>query len=80
MAFISHIKAVFSEKNLGKLWYKVVNTCQFEIRVKQVVKDLVKAFPNGLYGSKIAEKHQSFPPRLLGITNSIELERSRAVR
>ena len=52
-----------------------VNMCRFEIRVKLVYKDAVKAFPNGLYGRKIAEKQHSWPPKLLGITNSFELKR-----
>ena len=35
----------------GTLWFKTVNTCPFEIRVKQVYKEAVmsKALPKGLY-------------------------------
>ena len=33
----------------GKLWFRTVNTCWLEIRVKQVYKDAVKALPKGLY-------------------------------
>ena len=59
----------------GKLWFKMVNTCRFEIQVKRVNKEAVKALPKGLYGRQIAEKQHSWPPRLLGITNSFELKR-----
>ena len=53
----------------------MVNTCRFEIQVKAVYKDAVKAFPNGLYRCQTAEKQHSCPPRLTGITNSFELKR-----
>ena len=33
------------------------NTCQFEIRVERVRKDIVKAFPKGLYGHKTTENN-----------------------
>ena len=33
----------------GKLWFKMVNTFRFEIRVKRVYKDAVKVLPKGLY-------------------------------
>ena len=39
---------------------------RFEIRVEQACKDMVKAFPTGLYGRKTAEKQHSWPPRLPG--------------
>ena len=51
----------------GKLWFKAANMYRFEIRVKRIYKDAVKAFPNGLYVRQIAEKQHSWPPRLLGI-------------
>jgi len=44
----------------------VGNKCRFEIQVEQVCKDIVKAFPKGLYGRKTAEKQCSWPPRLPG--------------
>ena len=53
----------------------MVNTCRFEIRVKQVYEDTVKALPKGLYGRPIAGKKNSWSPRLPGITNSFELKR-----
>jgi len=36
----------------GELWFKVGNTCWFEIRVERVCKDIVKAFPKGPNGLK----------------------------
>ena len=56
----------------------MVNTCQFEIRMKRVYKDVVKALPKGLYRRQTAEKQHSWPPRLLDITNSFELIRGHA--
>ena len=56
----------------GELWFKVGNTCRFEIRVERVWKDVVKALPKGLYGRKSAEKKCSWPPRLPGKMNSFE--------
>jgi len=35
------------------------NTCQFEIRVERVWKDVEKAFPKGLYRHKPAEKQRT---------------------
>ena len=58
----------------GKLWFKTVDTCWFDIWVKRVYKDAVKTFPNGLYGCQTAEEQHSLPPRLPGITNSFELK------
>ena len=62
----------------GKLWFKTADTCRFEIWVKRVYKDAVKALPKGLYGRQMAEKQHSWSLRLLGITNSFELKRERA--
>jgi len=42
----------------GELWFKVGNTCQFEIRVERVCKDIVETFSKGLYGHKTAEKQR----------------------
>ena len=52
----SHIVLNFQ---MGMLWFKVVNMCQFEIRVKQVYKDTVKAFLNGLCRHQTAGKQHS---------------------
>ena len=52
--------------------------CWFEIRVKRVYKDAVKALPKGLDWRQTAEKQHSWPSRLLGIMNSFELKRERA--
>ena len=51
----------------AKLWFEPGNTCRFEIRMKRVYKDTVKA---RLYGHQIAEKQHSWPPTLLDITIS----------
>ena len=37
--------------NIMNSWYR------FEVRVEQVCKDVVKAFPKGLYGCKTAENN-----------------------
>ena len=65
-----HIEPVLNFQE-GKLWFKMVNTCQFETRVKRVYKDAVKAFPNGLYGRQIAVKQHSWPPRLSAVLGKL---------
>ena len=60
---------------MGMLWFKVVNMCQFEIPVKQVYKDTVKVFLNGLCRHQTAGKQHSWPPRLLSIINFFQVEK-----
>jgi len=48
--------------------------CQFKIQVERVCKIILKLFPNGLYGVKTADKQCSWPSRLPGISNYVELK------
>ena len=57
---------------------RLIRMCRFDIRVKRVYEDAVKAFPNGLYGLQTAEKQHSWPYRLPSITNSFESKKGRA--
>ena len=40
----------------GEYWFEVGSTCQSEVRVEWVWKDIVRAFTKGLYGRKTAGK------------------------